>query len=103
MQGLEQVETSTKVIVILFTATHKKKEILLKIENNTEGHSTAAKLTKIILDTLDMWNIEKHLIIGLVFDTASVNAGIYREVTACLEKAFGSFLLLECQHPVVEL
>ena len=50
-----------------------------------------------------MWNIEKHLIIGLVFDTASVNAGIHREVTACLEKASGSFLLLACRHPVLEL
>ena len=27
----------------------------------TMRNSTAAKLTKIILDTLDMWNIEKHL------------------------------------------
>ena len=41
-----------------------------------------------------MWNIENHLIIGLVFDTTSLNTKICEGVTACQEKAFGSFLQL---------
>ena len=40
LQGREDVETSTKVIAILLTATYEKKEILLKIENtNVKQHS----------------------------------------------------------------
>ena len=74
----------------------ERKKIYLKLKV-TMLDSTAAKLTKIILDTLDMWNIEKHLIFGLMFDTTSVNSGIHQEVIvqcSCLEKAFSSFLQL---------
>ena len=96
--------TSKEVIAILLTATHEKSEILLKIENLHQGHSTAAELTNIILDTLDSCNIGKHLIIGLVFDTTSINTGIHKEVTVCLERAFGNNLLqLACRHHVLEL
>ena len=77
-----------------FDCSLRMNEILLKIENNTEAHGTAVIITKIILDLLDMRNIEKHLIIGLVFDKTSVNTGIHKGVTACLEKAFSSFLQL---------
>ena len=81
-----------------------KRKILLKIENETEGHATAAKLTKIILETMHMWNIEKHLIIGLVFDTTSVNRGVHKGVAVSLERTFGGKLLqLACRHHVLEL
>ena len=95
LQGTD-VETSTEVIAFLLTATHEKKEILLKLKitlKDIQVHSTAAKLTSILLETLNMWNIEKYLIIKLVFDTSS-NTGIHKGVTACPEKAFGSFLKL---------
>ena len=79
-------------------------EILLKIENETEGHATAAKLTKIILEIMDMWNVEKHLIIGLVFDTTSVSTEVHKGVAVSLERAFGGKLLqLACRHHVLEL
>ena len=56
-----------------------------------------------LLDTLDKWNIEKYLI-GLVFDTTSLNSGIRSGVVASLEKAFGKKLLLSaCRHHVMEL
>ena len=47
-----------------------------------------------------MWNIEKHLIFGLMFLITSVNTRIspmsnYSVLNClCLEKAFGSFLQL---------
>ena len=91
--SIKHVGTSKEVIAILLTATHKKSEILLKIENLDQGHSTAAELINIILDTLGNCNIGKHLIIGLAFDTTSINTGIHKEVTLCLERAFGNNLL----------
>ena len=93
LQSIEHVGTSKEVNAALWTATHAKSEILLKIKNLDQGHSTAAELTNIILDTLDNWDIGKHLIIGLVFDTTSINTGIHKGVTVCLEKAFGNNLL----------
>ena len=69
LQSIEHVGTFKEVIAILLTATHEKSEILLKIKNLDQGHSTAAELTNIILDTLDNCNIGKHFNIGLVFDT----------------------------------
>ena len=104
LHGFEHVETSSEVVAILLTATHEKREILLKIENETEGHITTAKLNKIISETMDMWNIEKHSIIGLVFDTTSLNTGVYKVVAESLERAFGGKLLqLACRHHVLEL
>ena len=104
LQSIEHAGTSKEVIAILLTATHEKSEILLKIENLDQGHSTAAELTNIILDTLDNCNTGKHLIIGLVFDTTSINTGIHKGVTVCLERAFGNNLLqLACRHHVLEL
>ena len=84
LQSIERVGTFKEVIAILLTATHKKSEILLKIENLDQGHSKAAELTNRILDTLDNCNIGKHLIIDLVFDTTSINTGIHEGVTVCL-------------------
>ena len=104
LQSIEHVGTSNEVIAILLTATHEKSEILLKIENLDQGHSTAAELTNTILDTLDNCNIGKHLIIGLLFDTTSINTGIHKGVTVCLERAFGNNLLqLACRYHVLEL
>ena len=104
LQSIEHVETSKEIIAILLIATQEKSEILLKIENLYQGHSTASELTNIILDTLGNCNIGKHLIIGLVFDTTSINTGIHKGVTVCLERAFGNNLLqLACRHHVLEL
>ena len=104
LQSIEHAGTSQEVIAILLTATHEKSKILLKIENLDQGHNTAAELTNIIWDTLDNCNIGKHLIIGLVFDTTSINTGIHKGVTVCLERAFGNNLLqLACRHHVLEL
>ena len=56
------------------------------------------------MDTLDKWKIERDLIIGLVFDTTSINTGIRSGVAVSLEQAFGSKLLfLACRHHVLEL
>ena len=56
------------------------------------------------MDTLENCNIGKHLIIGLVFDTTSINTGIHKGVTVCLERAFGYNLLqLACRHHALEL
>ena len=38
LHGLEHVETSSEVVTILLTCFHEKREILLKVENETEGH-----------------------------------------------------------------
>ena len=47
--------------------------------------------------------IEKHLIIGLAFDTTSVNSGVRRDVAVSLEKTFGNeLLLLACLRHVME-
>ena len=55
LQSIEHVGTSKEVNAILLTATHEKSEILLKFENLDQGHSTAAELPNIILDTVDQW------------------------------------------------
>ena len=104
LQSIEHVGTSKEVIAILLTTTHGKSEISLKIENLDQGHSTATELTNTILDTLDNCNIGKHLIIGLVFHTTSINTEIHKGVTVCLDRAFGNNLLhLACRHHVLEL
>ena len=51
LKSIEHVGTSKEVIAILLPASPGKSEILLKIENLDEGHSTAAELTNIVLDT----------------------------------------------------
>ena len=49
-----------------------------------------------------VWN-KKHLIIGLVFDTTSVNT-VHKGIAVNLERAFGGKLLqLACRHHVLEL
>ena len=104
LQSMEHVGTFKEVIAVLLIATHEKNEILLKIENLDQGHSTAAELTNILLDTLDNCNTGKYLIIGLMFDTASINTGIHKRVTVCLERAFDNNLLqLGCQYHALEL
>ena len=51
-----------------------------------------------------MLSIEKHLIIGLVFYTTSMNTGVHKGVAVSLERAFGGKLLqLACRHHVLEL
>ena len=84
-------------------ATDKKSDVLLQI-NPDQKHSTASEQTKIILDTLDKWKIERDLIIGLVLDTTSINTGNCCDVAVSLEQIFGTkLLLLACQHHVLEL
>ena len=67
---------------------------LLQINPVDQKHSTASELTKIILDTLDKWKIERDLIIGLVVGTTSINTGNRSGVAVSLEQIFGSKLLL---------
>ena len=56
------------------------------------------------MDTLDIWSIEKHLIINLVFDTTSLNSGVRSNVAVSLEKTFENKLLqLPYRHHVMEL
>ena len=100
----EHVGTSKEVIAILLAATDKKSDVLLQINPVDQKHSTASEQTKIILDTLDKWKIERDLIIGLVFDTTSMNTGIRSGVAVSFEQAFGTkLLLLACRHHVWEL
>ena len=104
LQNVEHVGTSKEVIAILLAATDKKSDVLLQINSVDQKHSTASEQTKIILDTLDKRKIERNLIIGLVFDTTSINAEIHSGVGVSLEQAFGAkLLLLACLHHVLEL
>ena len=104
LQTIEHVGTSKEVITILLAATDKKSDVLLQINPVDQKHSTASEQTKIILDTLDKWKIERDLIIGLVLDTTFINMGNCSGVAVSLEQTFGTtFLLLACQHHVSEL
>ena len=104
MQNIEHVGTSKEVIAILLAATDKKSDVLLPINPIDQKHSTASEQTKIILDTLDKWKIERDLMIGLVLDTTSITTGIRSGVAVSLEQAFGTkLLLLACRHHVLEL
>ena len=94
LQNVEHVGTSKEVIAILFAATDKKSDVLLQINPVDQKHSTASEQTKIVLDTLDKWKIKRNLIIGLEFDTTSINARIRSGVAVSLEQAFGTKLLL---------
>ena len=76
LQNIQHVGTSKEVIAILLAATDKKSDVLLQINPVYQKHSTAYEQTKIILNTLDKSKIQLDLIIGLVFDTTSINAGI---------------------------
>ena len=67
LQNIEHVGTSKEVIAILLAATDKKSDVLLPINLVDQKHSTtASEQTKIILDTLDKWKIERDLIIGIL-------------------------------------
>ena len=104
LQNIEHVGTSKEVIAILLAASDKKSDILLLINPVDQKHSTASEQTKIILDTFDKWKIERDLIIGLVLDKTSINAGNYSGVAVSLEQIFGTkLLLLACRHHVLEL
>ena len=104
LQNIENVETSKEVIAILLAATDKKSDVLLQINPVDQKHSTASEETKIILDTLDKWKIERDLIIDIVFDTTSINTGIRSGVAVTLEQIFGTkLLLLACRHHALEL
>ena len=104
LQNIEHVGTSKEVIAILLAASDKKCDVLLQINPVDQKHSTASEETKIILDTLDKWKIERDLIIGIVFDTTSINTGIRSGVAVTLELTFGTkLLLLACRHHALEL
>ena len=104
LQIIEYVGTYKEVIIILLAATDKKSDILLQINPVYQKHSTASEQTKIILDTLDKWKIERDLIIGLVLDTTSINTGNCSGVAVSLEQIFGTkLLLLAWRHHVLEL
>ena len=104
LQSIEHVGTSKEVIAILLVATDKKSDVLFQINPVDQKHSTASEQTKIILDTLDKWKIERDLIIGLVLDTTSINAGNCSGVAVFLEQIFGTkLLLLACRHHVLAL
>ena len=104
LQNIEHVGTSKEVIAILLAASDKKSDVLLQINPVDQKHSTASEETKIILDTFDKWKIERDLIIGIVFDTTSINTGIRSGVAVSLEQTFGTkLLLLACRHHALEL
>ena len=104
LQNIEHVETSKEVIAILLAATGKKSNVLLQINPVDQKHSTVSEETKIILDTLDKWNIERNPIIDIVFDTTSINTGIRSGVTVTLEQILGTkLLLLACRHHALGL
>ena len=57
-----------------------------------------------LLQVLDDHQIDKSRIIGLVYDTTSVNSGVRGGIVKLLEDAFGRRLLqLPCRHHVYEL
>ena len=90
LQNIEHDGTSKEVIAILLAAPDKKSDVLLQINPVDQKHSTASEQTKIILDALDKWKIERDLITGLVFDTTSIDTGIRSGVAASLEQATGT-------------
>ena len=104
LQSIEHAGTCKEVIAILLAASDKKSDVLLQINSVDQKHSTASEETKIILDTFDKWKIERDLIIGIVFDTTSINTGIRSGVAVTLEQTFGTkLLLLVCRHHALEL
>ena len=62
LQNIEHVGTFKEVIAILLAATDKKSDVLLQINPVDQKYITVSEQTKIILDTLDKWKIERDLI-----------------------------------------
>ena len=77
-------------------------DVLLGVPIVEEGN--AKVITSEILNTLNKLQIEYSKIIGVVFDTTSVNSGYISGVVVNLEKEFGQSLLqLACRHHIAEL
>ena len=77
-------------------------DILLGIPKVEQGN--AQTITSEILNMIEKFNIKHSAIIGVVFDTTSVNSGYISGVVVNLEEMFGrSLLQLACRHHVAEL
>ena len=98
LQNTEHVGTSKDVIALLLAATDKKSDVLLQINPVDQKHSTPSEQTKIILDTLDKWKIERDLIIGSVFDTTFINT----EIAVVLLYPWNKYLALNFYYRLVD-
>ena len=85
-------------------------ESIFKHIINFRKNSTGNLITEVIcaifylLQVLDDLKVDKSRIIGLVYDTTSVNSGVRGGIVKLLEDAFGRKLLqLPCRHHVYEL
>ena len=61
-------------------------------------------VTQKIIHTIEKLELDTKNIIGLVFDTTSVNSGIHQGVVVQLQRYLGRDLLeLACRHHIAEL
>ena len=91
-KALKHTDENQEKISILLTSTNGN-EILLGIPQVKDG--TAAEEHKIIINLLKEKNINLKKIIGVVFDTKSVNNGEISGIVRRLEDALG--------HPIIEM
>ena len=64
----------------------------------------ARSVTQEIIHTMEELGVDTSNIVGLVFDTTSVNSGIHQGVVVQLQRYFGRDLLeLACRHHIAEL
>ena len=104
LKPLEYAGKKQDVLAIILTSTHEKQDILLSIVQLQEGKGNAENETRRILQVLDELEINRNLMIGLVFDTTSVNTELHNGIVVRLEKQLGRQLLqLPCRHYIHEL
>ena len=97
---LKHTGTSAERVAIL--VEQDGEDILLGVPTVNEGNAEviAAEIIALLAEN----NIDPSLIIGLVFDTTSVNSGYISGVVIRLQKEFGrSLLQLACRHHIAEL
>ena len=104
LKPLEHAGKKQEVLAVLLTSTHDESEILLSIIQLQHGEGNAEIESQKIIAALDELEIDQSLIIGLVFDTTSLNTGIHNGVVVRLQREFDHKLLqLPCRHHVYEL
>ena len=105
LKPLSHTQKKQEVIAVLLTSTVEDKEIWLNLEPATEcGSINAETGAKHILGSVEKYNINKDVIIGISFDTTSVNTGVVSGIATQIQANFGHNLMwLPCRHHIFEL
>ena len=80
-------------VAVLLNCVDTGEENLVSIQH-IDGSSTAENESQLITKELENLKMNKHKIIGFVFDNTSVNSGIHSGIIVRLERYFGRKLLL---------